>query len=181
MKGIKGIPNWAIVFIVLAALGVLAITINWVYNAGQPLTPEKLAAARQLWKQHGPSDYDLKITRAASYTSSDGSGGTTVDRIDLQVRGGQVTSFLLNGKEPEPLIGRDGQRNVEAERRQRESYAMDGLFDAIEEFMELDRREGRRSFMRARFDKTDGHITMFTRQVDGKRVPHIVIELKKPG
>lgn len=170
--------NWIWVFAALAVLGLAAIAINWFYNASQPLTADQLRSARELWKRSRPSDYDLKITRAVSYASADGSGGTTVDKIDLQVRGGQTIGFLLNGREPEPLLDRDGHRNVAEERRQRMSYDIDGLFDAIEEFMELDRRENRRSFLRARFDKSDGHVVLFTRQVQGKRVPHIQVELK---
>lgn len=171
--------NWKWVFVVLAVLGALAITVNWVYNAGQPLTVEELHAARALWTNSRPSNYDLKITRAQSYTSADGGGGTVVDKIDVQVRGGKVTSFLLNGREPEPLLDREGKRLIDEERRQRASYDIDGLFDAIEEFIDIDRREKRKSFLRARFDKNDGHVILFTRQVQGKRVPHIQVELKR--
>ena len=171
--------NWLWVFAALGVLGVLAIVINWAYNVGQPLTPEKLAAARELWKKNRPASYDLKIVRSTSYSSSDGAGGTTVDRIELQVRDGRVTQFLLNGREPEPLFAPDGQRNLDEERRQRASYDIDGLFDAMEQFLEMDRREEHKSFMRARFDERDGHVMLFTRQIHGKRVPHIQVEMKR--
>jgi len=171
--------NWIWVFAALGLMGATALGVNWAYNAGQPLTDDEFRAARQRWGANRPADYDLKITRAASYASSDGTGGTTVDKIDVSVRGGKVTGFLLNGREPEPLLTLDGRRNIDEERRQRESYDIDGLFAAIEEFIEMDRRENRRTFMRARFDKKDGHVTMFTRQVKGKRVPHVQVEMKK--
>src|SRR4051812_33255629 len=82
--------NWIWVFAAFALLGVAAIAINWAYNAGQPLTEEKLRAARELWKQNRPANYDVKVVRATTYTSSDGGSGTTVDRIELQVRGGKI-------------------------------------------------------------------------------------------
>src|SRR5205823_2872667 len=109
--------KWVWVFAAFAILGILAIAINWAYNSGQPLTPEKLQAARERWKKNRPADYDLKIVIAKTYTSSDGTDGTIVDRIDLQVRGGHAAGFLLNGREPEPLFDRDDKRNVEEERR----------------------------------------------------------------
>lgn len=179
--------NWIWVFAALGVLGALAILINliwvkadWSFKPAAELTTEQLNNARALWKANRPANYDLKIVRAAMYSASDGSSGTTVDRIDLQVRGGKIVSFLLNGREPEPLLDRDNKRNVDEERRQRESYDIDGLFDAMEEFMQIDKREANRSFLRASFDKHDGHVTLFTRQVSGKRgVPQIQVELKR--
>src|SRR5262245_54080195 len=171
--------NWIIVFVAFALLGVAAIAINWAYNAGQPLNEAKLQAARESWRRNRPANYDLKIIRSMAYMSSDGTSGTTVDRMDLQVRGGRVVSFLLNGREPEPLLDRDGKRLVEEERRQRESYDIEGWFDAMQEFMEVDQRQGNRSFLRASFDKQDGHVTVFTRQFQGKYVPRIQVELRR--
>src|SRR5262249_19883259 len=170
--------NWIWVFLAFALLGVAAIGINWIYNAGQPLNEAKLQAARELWRKNHPANYDLKIIRTMSYTASDGRSGTTVDRMELQVRGDRVVSFLLNGREPEPLLDRDGKRLVDEERRQRESYDIDGWFDAMQQFMEVDQRQGNRSFLRASFDKQDGHVTVFTRQFQGKYVPRIQVELR---
>src|SRR5713226_5342939 len=96
--------NWIIVFVVLGILGTLAVGINWAYNATEPLTPEKLKAARDVWAQHRPSNYDLKIVFSKTYSSSDGASGTVVDKFGVQVRGGQIVSFTINGKEPEPLL-----------------------------------------------------------------------------
>jgi hypothetical protein len=169
--------KWIWFFVALAILGVAAVSINWVWNAGEPLTPERLRTARELWQKNRPADYDLKIDVTKQYQSADGTGGTIVDKIELHVRGGKITEFLVRGKEPEPLLNRDDSRNEQAERARRESYDMAGLFDSIEEFMDKDRRDGRTSFIRARFDKTDGHVVRFSRQVDGKQQPHIKVEL----
>jgi hypothetical protein len=171
--------NWLWVFAALGVLATLAIGINWVWNSTQPLTPNRLNEARALWGQRRPADYDLRIAFTVMSASSDGSRVTNVHKYFVQVRGGQVTGFLLNGKEPDPLFRPDGSRNVDAERRQRESYDIDGLFDAIEEFFSIDQRDGRKSFLRARFDKTDGHVMLFSRQIDGLRSPYIQVDLKR--
>jgi hypothetical protein len=168
--------NWLWVFVVLAILGVLAISINWAYNAAQPLTEEQLQTARQLWRAKRPANYDLRID-----TATQAGGWVIRDRIDLQVREGVIVQFLHNGREPEPLLDREGRRNVEEERRQRASYDVEGLFDAVEEFLKNDRRSGIPSFLRARFDAQDGHLTLFIRQVNRTRSPMIRVELKRVG
>jgi hypothetical protein len=171
--------NWIWVFAVMALLAVLAIGINWAWNSTQPLTPQRLKEAQALWGQRRPADYDLKLAFTVMSASADGSKSTRVDKYLVQVRGGQIVAFLMNGKEPDPLFRPDGTRNVDAERRQRASYDIAGLFDVIEEFMAMDAREGRKSFLRARFDKSDGHLMLFSRQVDGLRNPYIQVDLKR--
>jgi hypothetical protein len=166
--------NWIWVFCVFAALGILAIGINWAWNSTQPLTPERLQEARALWGQRRPNDYDLKI--ATTYTSGE---SRTVNKYFVQVRSGRVTGFLVNGREPDPRIRPDGSRNVAEEQSLRESYDIIGLFDAIEELMSKDQLEGRHSFMRARFDKSDGHVMRFERQVDGRKNPYLQVELTR--
>ena len=170
--------NWIIVFAALGIMGALAIGINWTYNAGEPLTPEKLKAARDLWERSRPPNYDLKITVTKTYASSDGTSGTQVDKYAVKVRNGQIADFLLNGQPPEPLDDK-GERNFARERELRQGYDIAGLFDSIEEFMEKDRREDRKTFIRARFDKADGHVVQFTRQYQGRREQHIQVELTR--
>lgn len=170
----RGPRNWVWIFVALGVLGVLAIAINWAYNATQPLTEDQLRTARQMWRERRPANYDLRID-----TATESSGRIVRDRIELQVRNGAIVSFLHNGRDPEPLLDPEGRRNVEEERRQRAAYDIDGLFDAIEEFMTADRRSGVNSFLRARFDKTDGHVTLFIRQVNRSRSPVIRVELKR--
>lgn len=171
--------NWLWVFATLMLLALLAAGINWAWNSMQPLTPERLRDARALWKEKRPPDYDLKIARTVMYESSDGTRGTIVDKYFVQVRGGKVVGFQVNGKDPEPLLNRDGGRNGAEEQRQKLNYDIDGLFDAIEEFMAIDQRENRKSFLRARFNKDDGHLMLFSRQLDGRRNPYIQVDLKR--
>src|SRR5262249_30615269 len=141
----------------------------------------KLREARTLWEQKRPSDYDLSIVFTRMYASADGQKATLVDQFQLQIRGGKITSFLVNGKEPEPLLDEKGQRRLEEERARRENYDISGIFDSIEDLMNKDRREQQPSFMRARFDKNDGHVTLFTRQIHGLREQHIQVALKRVG
>jgi len=171
--------NWVIVFVVLAILGLLAVGINWAYNAGEPLTPEKLKVAEDKWERNRPPNYDLKITVNKTYASSDGATGTQVDKYRLKVRSGQIVDFTLNGQPPQPVLDEKGERNLAREREIREGFDIDGLFDSIEEFMEMDRRDDRKTFIRARFDKTDGHVIQFTRQYQGRREQHIQVDLTR--
>src|SRR5262245_26823019 len=80
--------GWIWFFAVLAALVVLALGIQWWWQARkQRLTPEQLAEARALWKAQRPRDYDLEYTKKGAVT------GTFV----VQVRRGQVVSATLDG------------------------------------------------------------------------------------
>src|SRR5262249_37685505 len=123
--------NWVIVFVVLAILGLLAVGINWAYNAGEPLTPEKLKAAEDRWERNRPPNYALKITVNKPYAPSDGTTGTQVAKSALKVRNGQIVDFPLNGQPPQPVLDEKGERNLAREREIREGFDIDGLFDSI--------------------------------------------------
>lgn len=171
--------NWLWVFAALFLLAVLAMGINWAWNTTQPLTAARLSEARAQWKQNRPSDYDLKIARTVMYESSDGVRGTIVDKYFVQVRGGKIVEFQVNGKEPEPLLNRDGSPNAAADGERRLHFDMDGLFDDIDEIMAKDKRDNVNSFLRARFNKDDGHLMRFSRQIGGRRSPYIQVDLKR--
>src|SRR5216683_8094352 len=150
--------KWILVFVVLAVLGVSAVGINWAYNAGQILTQEQLTAARALWERQHPAQYDLKIIVTKIPASADGTRRTIVDTHVVKVRNNQIIAYTINGRTPEPIFDAQEKRNLVAEREQRENYDMPGLFDAMEDFLEKDEREGRKPFTRARFDTKDGHL-----------------------
>ncbi len=101
------------------------------------------------------------------------------NRYALKIREGKVVEFLVNGREADPLLDREGRRNLAEERRRRESYDIDGLFDVIDELVAQDRSAGRTNFTRARFDKTDGHLLYYQRQVAGKQQQQIQVDLKQ--
>src|SRR5690348_8636633 len=54
--------RWIGFFVLLALLAGGAALGPWLYNARQQLRPEQLEAARALWREHGPRDYDLEYT-----------------------------------------------------------------------------------------------------------------------
>ncbi len=134
--------GWVWFFVVLACLVVVALGIqSWWYNK-QRLTPERLAEARALWKIHRPANYDLEYTQKGNAT------GTFV----VQVRDGNVVAATLDGQ---PLKTR--------------LYApsdMDGLFDDIERFLEMDSSPGSpRTYEWASFHEKDGHLIRYIRSV----------------
>src|SRR5258708_34988108 len=100
--------RWIWFFVALAILGFLAIGINLAYNLGEPLTPEKLHAARALWRQHRPANYDLKILTVQA-------GGTVQNRYTLKIRDGQIVEVLANGPQAEPPLEREGHHHTAAE------------------------------------------------------------------
>jgi hypothetical protein len=82
--------RWVWFFAVLAVLALAAILIPIVYNLRQQLRPEQLAAARERWRQNGVSDYDLTIEVRHDTDSQ-------ADEYAVQVRGGKVVSWVVNG------------------------------------------------------------------------------------
>lgn len=157
--------NARLFFLTLAVLATAAIAINWWYNAGQQLTPEKLRAAVALWEQHGPSDYDLKLKRVIR----SGTGSEVREELAVRVRGGKATEATLNGSPLEPRL--------------LPAYDMLGWFDHVERFLELDRKPGRpRVFTRARFGPADGRLIHYVRRVGGTTErQELAIELTPPG
>jgi len=62
--------GWIWFFVVLTLLGVAAVGINLAYNLREQITPEQVQAARQLWEEKGPKNYDLVYTKEGSVTAS---------------------------------------------------------------------------------------------------------------
>src|SRR5262249_30657728 len=126
------------------------------YNRNQQLTREQLEAARALWKQNGPRDYDLRYTKQGDATGT----------FDVQVRDGKVVDAKLDSRE--------------LERRLYATVDMPALFDDLERFLELDSQPNRpRVFAVASFDRTDGHLMHYVRSVSALRQRvEITVELR---
>lgn len=134
--------TWVWYFLILAVLAALSVAILIRYNRGQQLTRQQLDAARALWREKGPSDYDLDYTKTT----------TATERFRVQVRRGKVVSALRDGQ---PM-----------EERLYIFYDMPGLFDALEGFLEEDARPGSSAtYMVATFDPADGHLVRLVRRV----------------
>ncbi len=139
--------NWVWFFVALAVMGVAAIAVNWVYNVRQQLTREKLAAARKLWEEKRPPDYDLQYVKVADAS----------ERFVVRVRNGKVESVQLDGRLP---TKDDRPRPPE----DYPIYDISGLFEYIAEFLDQDAQPGSpRAFNRAEFDPQDGHLIRFVR------------------
>jgi hypothetical protein len=154
MTEVRTNRRWVWFFAVLAVLAVAAVVGNWYYNLSQQLTPEQLQAAEELWKKNGPRDYDLRVVRDVSGANS--SGEPTHEELLTKVRGGRVVMVTLNGRPLESRLFPD--------------YDVEGWFDNVERFLEIDHKPGAlRTFTRARFAPTDGHILEYVRRVSGTR------------
>jgi hypothetical protein len=157
MKGASqtGRPRkWVWFFLLLGTLAVAGIGIEVWSNLQQQLTPEKLAAARALWAEKGPRDYEL----------------------DYEVKHGDTP-------DPSPVVGekytvrvKDGK--AETLPRPGKFGSMDDLFDWIDVRLRDDRKpDSPRAFVKPTFDPSDGHFEHYVRSVMATR-ERIEIDVK---
>lgn len=139
--------HWIWFFVVLGVLAVIGVTVPVAYNLSRQLKPEQLADARAKWNACRPRDYDLKYIKK----------GIVNGTFEVQVRGGKVVAATLDGR---PL-----------EERLFAAHDMNGLFDDIERFLEMDASPGSpRAFMVAQFDERDGRLLHFVRSAARQRI-----------
>jgi hypothetical protein len=139
--------RWIWFFLVLIGLGLVAMATLIVYNLGQQLKPEQLAAARRLWRERGWRSYQLAYTIKRGIDKNK-------DTYVVRVRAGKVVSSTVNGRSEE--------------RRLFSARGMEALFDDIERFQKLDSEPGKpRTFTRARFDENNGALREYVRRVMG--------------
>lgn len=156
--------RWVWYFVVLGVLTVAACTILVWYNLRQQLKKEDLEAARALWKQHRPADYDLIYTKRGS------ASGT----FFVKVRNSKVVDVTLDNRE---ITQND--KPLDPSRYSR--YDMAALMDDIETFLDEDAEPGRaRTYSVATFDPVNGHLVRYVRRVMGtsERI-EINVQLKK--
>jgi hypothetical protein len=153
---------WFFVFVLVASVAVAAFMI-W-FNLRLQLTSEKLEAAMERWKQHGPSDYLM------TYTRKIGEGGEP-DTFVVKVRNKKAVEVRMNG---EPLRDEHGVAIVD-DRLQ--YHRMEALFRDIERFLEMDAREGKTNYNVAIFDEQTGALRKFIRSVRATR-QHVDEEVK---
>src|SRR5262249_14350051 len=106
---------WLWYFVVLGILSVTAASIQFWYAKGRVLTLDKVLAAEEKWKAHGPASYDLKYTTRK---------GEVTDEYQVEVRKGKVVSLTCNGKPVEERLYRYS--------------TMPALLSFIEDFMRQD-------------------------------------------
>ena len=134
--------GWIWFFVALVVLALVAVTTIVVYRWNQMLTPERLEAARKLWQERGPKDYEFRYMKRIGR-------GNRPQEFDVVVKGGQVQSVTVDKKAHLP-------------HRQLAYYSMDGLFDDIQRFMDRDSKPNQpRPTTMAQFDPTDGHVISY--------------------
>jgi hypothetical protein len=121
-------------------------------DTGDPLTPERLAAARARWAERAPKDYAL----------------------DVRVRGAQRGDYLIEVRGGEVTAMTSGGAPVEA--RARDYWTVDGMFRFLAD--ELSNRDRAATLygvpgpddviLRAAFDPATGYPVRFLRHVLGK-------------
>lgn len=139
--------GWVVFFVLLTALAVTGVTLPIVYNLGQQLKPEQLAAARERWREAGLRDYDL--TFSVQYDRE-----RVAERHIVLVRGGRVAFASVEGEAvelspavaavigPVAALSRGRARDVSA------------IFDHIEAMPS--RGETKSNFLVAVFDPKEG-------------------------
>jgi hypothetical protein len=153
--------KWVWFFVALVLLTLTAVTSIVVYRWGQMLTPERLEAARKLWMEKGPKDYQFRYLKRLG-------GSDRPDRFAVVVRGGKVRSVTLNG-------------TIQLPARLLAYHSMDALFDDIEAFLKQDREpNSARPTTFAQFAPEDGHLVSYMRGgvADRQRVSLRVEEFK---
>ena len=130
--------------------GVAAVILSVPYLPGrtEPVTLERLDAARAMWQQANISSYDMDLETSGAQTG----------RYHVEVRNGQLSLITRNGQPADPAAG--------------EYWTVEGLFRVIEE--ELDAAEQPKSeafgpqsqvWLRMRCDAKLGYPVRFVRQV----------------
>jgi hypothetical protein len=152
--------GWLWYFVIVLGLTVAATVVLGVFNLRQQLTQEQFEAARKLWDAKKPADYDLVYIKRLN---DDAKG----DRFAVAVRGGEVRSAKMNGRD--------------LDERERRYHSMDQMFNDIERLLELDRQpKAPRTYLRGRFDPDSGRLIQFVRREMGTR-NRVELEVEKFG
>lgn len=133
----------------LVALATVPVVWRLTRGSTEPLTPERLAAARALWAERGPKSYVIDVhVRDVHHR--------------VEVKDGSVVSMTTDGRE--------------AEERLRRYWTVEGMFTSLsEELSNLRRPEGAFGVsdpsevtLRATFDRDCGYPSRFLRHVRGQ-------------
>ena len=157
--------RWAWYFGVLLVLGIVAVTVPLVYNLKAQLTPEELEAARALWKENGPTDYELLYQERID--------AGPVETFRVEVRGDKVSIWRREGGKEKNL--------EELTPAQRQAYTVPGLFERMERFLKQNEKTSRRNYVSAAFDAKDGHPIHLRRVSGTQQRLEWVVEMLPPA
>ncbi len=152
--------RWIVFFVLLAGLAALGVVLPIVYNLGQQLRPEQLAAAKELWGREGPADYDLTYT--VQYDRE-----REAERHVVVVRGGRVVWASCEGEvvQVSPAVG--AAVGVTAGGTLRGGRDVPAIFARLEGLLAEEGEAGRRNFLVAVFDPKAGWPRRIIRRVRG--------------
>jgi hypothetical protein len=157
--------RWLAFFVVLGLLSAVAVVLPIVYNLRQQLRPEQLEAARQRWREQGPSSYDLEYTVQLGRDPRP-------ERHVVLVRDGRVVLAACDGEltRLDPVVGFAGGAVGQAAVLVADGPAprdVGAIFAHIESVLRSDPEAGRRNLAAATFDPADGHPRRFIHRVRG--------------
>ncbi len=148
---------WVGYVTVLLLLSAVAATAPIVYNLRQQLRPDELEAARQRWREHGPSDYDL--TFAIRFDRE-----RLPQRHMVIVRGGKVVLAAGEGEIQTLSPALQATVGLPAGGLCKErGQDVPAIFAHIEDL--LDEPNASRNFLVVAFDPKDGHPRRIVRRV----------------
>jgi hypothetical protein len=157
--------GWIWFFLFLAVMGGAAIAIPIIYNQSQQLTVEQLSAARRLWADNAPPNYDLEYQIRSQSDSPNEQNAD--ERFRVEVRNGHIKSVKKDGV---PLPAQEWK-----------AHSIVAIFDLIASNLDTDNAStGRRNYAHAQFDKEDGHPTVYVRRIMGSRQRlQIIVQLTR--
>jgi hypothetical protein len=142
--------RWVWFFVFLGVLTAGGIAANVWYNWQQQLTPEELSAARKLWDEKGPRDYQLEY-EIKRETNPDLAGAAT-EAYTVSVRDRKAVATTVDGRPLKP-----GDYDFDS---------MDSLFGIMDQQLHADADPAKPlPFVIARFDARDGHVLRYVHSV----------------
>lgn len=136
-------------FLIVASIGVTIFMI-W-FNLRIQLKPEQIQAARKLWEEKGPKNYNMIYTRKLGVTD-------VSEQFKVKVRKGSV----IEVKTPDEPLKRP--EDAPAEEDPRRLHGMDALLAEMAANMERDRQpEANKVYVVANFDPATGAILRYIR------------------
>lgn len=158
---------WLGYFVALITLGVTAILAPVIYNNSIQLRPEQIAAARQLWQQAGPRDYEIDYRVKRYYPDP------RADEYRVVVRDGRAVRVFCNGQAQVLADASAGLAVGLAAGLVRDDDAgrqtVEGIFDHLDNL--VGRTQGRasskRDYCTGQFDAATGYPTHFIHRIAG--------------
>src|SRR5262245_1791034 len=140
---------WVGFFLVLAGLAVTGVVVPIVYNLGQQLRPEQLAAAKDRWGREGSAEYDLTYT--IQYDRE-----REAERHVVVVREGRIVWASCEGEvvQVSPAVG--AAAGVTAGAGLSGGRDVAAIFARLEELLAEEGESPRRNFLVAVFDPKEG-------------------------